>query len=128
MELLNVVVGIIIVDRKLLAFRRTKGSYAGFYELVGGKIEDGESHQMALIREMKEELCIDIKVGKFVDTIYFQYPEFNLCMHCYLVESYTGSITLTEHEDVKYLSCHELYDVEWLEATKLVINQLKDML
>ncbi|MEM1136969.1 MAG: NUDIX domain-containing protein, partial [Bacteroidota bacterium] len=66
-EFTQVVAGVIFKDEQLLVCRRNKGKkQAGLWEFPGGKVEENESHSEALIREIKEELNLDIKVEKFL--------------------------------------------------------------
>ena len=83
-----------------------------------GKLEPGEAYDAALIREIKEELDVDIVVNEHVITIdYKGYEKFDLTMHCYLCSLANDSnITLVEHEAAKWLSKDNLYSVDWLPA------------
>lgn len=90
-------------------------------EFPGGKIEEGETPEQALVREIKEELDIDIVVGKYIDNVEYDYPEFHLSMRSYFCEIKAGTLKLKEHEAAKWLSADEIYSVDWLPADKIVI-------
>lgn len=62
---------------------RECGEFKGRWEFAGGKIEEGETPQQALIGEIKEELETIIKVGELIDTIEYDYPTFHLSMDCF---------------------------------------------
>lgn len=100
----------------------------GYWEFPGGKIEAGETRQEALIREIKEELNIDIVVGEFVDTVEYDYPEFHLIMHCFICAFQSGKLVLNEHEASKWLNRDTLNSVEWLPADIILIEKLKEIM
>jgi len=123
MKTINVVAAIIIKDGKVFSTQRGYGEFKGKWEFPGGKIEDGETSEEALIREIKEELDVDIKVNELLDTVEFDYLKFHLSMQCFLCSITNGDIVLNEHSDARWLRKNQLYDVEWLEAdVKLIKN------
>lgn len=103
----------------------TCGIFKGGWEFPGGKIEEGESPQEALIREIKEELDAEINVGELIDTIEYDYPTFHLSMDCFWAEIISGELVLREHEDAKWLKNSELDSVEWLPADIRLIDKIK---
>ncbi len=116
------VAAIIEKDGYYFATQRGHGEYKGWWEFPGGKIEEGESKEKALIREIKEELDTDIKVNEYLCTIEYDYPNFHLIMHTYICALVEDNITLLEHESSKWLSNDELLTVEWLPADLEVIK------
>ena len=85
MKTINVVAAIIVsADRKIFATQRGYGDYKGWWEFPGGKIEEGESKEEALKREILEELACPISVERFFDSIEYDYPKFHLHMDCFL--------------------------------------------
>ena len=78
MKTIEVVAAIIIKDNQIFATQRGYGEFQGGWEFPGGKVEQGESLQAALVREIKEELNIDINVGELLDTLEYDYPNFHL--------------------------------------------------
>lgn len=115
---IEVVAAIIKKDNTILATQRGYGDLKDEWEFPGGKIELGEAHDVALIREIKEELEADINVQEHIITIeYTGYEKFDLTMYCYLCSLENDSnITLVEHEAAKWLSKDSLYSVDWLPA------------
>ena len=115
---IEVVAAIIKKGNTVLATQRGYGDLKDGWEFPGGKIEPGEAHDVALIREIKEELEADINVQEHIITIeYTGYEKFDLTMHCYLCCLVNDSnITLVEHEAAKWLSKDTLYSVDWLPA------------
>ena len=125
MKTIEVVAAIIEKDGKIFATQRGYGDFKDGWEFPGGKIEPGETTKQALVREIKEELEADIKVGELVATVEYDYPQFHLTMHCYMCELLSDNLVLTEHEAAKWLSKDQLDEVDWLPADIEVVNKLK---
>ena len=125
-----VVVAAIIHDNnnRIFATQRGSGDWKDWWEFPGGKIENGETPEDALIREIREELDTEINVGKHVATVEWDYPKFHLTMHCYWCEVVEGELSLLEHEAARWLSFEQLYSVKWLPADEVVIDKLKAQL
>lgn len=112
----------------IFATQRGYGDFKGGWEFPGGKIEEGETPQEALVREIKEELETDIAVGELIDTIEYDYPTFHLSMDCFWAEIVSGELVLTEHEAAKWLTKDELDSVEWLPADICLIEHIRSTL
>ncbi|WP_295363435.1 (deoxy)nucleoside triphosphate pyrophosphohydrolase [uncultured Succinivibrio sp.] len=129
MKTINVVAAIIVSeDKRIFATQRGYGDYKGWWEFPGGKIEEGESREEALKREIMEELACPIKVGKFFDTIEYDYPKFHLHMDCFLCSLDSVEPSLLEHMSAKWLKLSELSEVKWLEADLSIIQKLRQTL
>lgn len=126
MKELYVVAAIIKKDNKILATQRGYGEFEGLWEFPGGKIEEGETKEEALVREIKEELNADIKVDEFALDLEWQYPNFYLYMSCFMC-SLESDIELLEHMGAKWLSLDDLDSVEWIEADIKAVNYLKSL-
>lgn len=108
----------------IFATQRGYGEMKGGWEFPGGKIEEGETPQEALVREIKEELETQIQVGSLIDTIEYDYPTFHLSMDCFWAEILSGDLVLKEHEAAKWLTKGELGSVEWLPADITLIDKI----
>ena len=109
----------------IFATQRGYGDFKDGWEFPGGKIEEGETPQEALQREIMEELNTEIKVRELVDTIEYDYPTFHLSMDCFWAEVVSGELVLKEHEAAKWLKREELDSVEWLPADIALIEEVK---
>lgn len=124
MKTIEVVAAIIHKDNCYLATQRGYGDFEGMWEFPGGKIEEGESREEALKREIKEELDVEVKIEKLLCTVDYDYPNFHLTMHCYHCSIGDGKIRLLEHQSAKWLTKDELSEVEWLPADIAVLERL----
>lgn len=124
MKTIRVVAAIIHKDGKIFATQRGYGAYKDYWEFPGGKIEAGETPEEALIREIKEELATTIQPERFLMTVEYDYPEFHLSMDCFICSIVVGEPELLEHESACWLSMDHIYDVNWLPADLLVVDNL----
>ena len=122
---IRVVAAIIKKDNRIFATQRGYGAYKDWWEFPGGKIEEGETPQEALIREIKEELDTEITVDDYLMTVEYDYPEFHLSMDCFWCSIKNGELTLLEHEAARWLSLDDLKQVKWLPADVEVIEAIQ---
>ena len=109
----------------IFATQRGYGEFKDGWEFPGGKIEEGETPQEALKREIMEELDTEIKVGEWIDTIEFDYPTFHLSMDCFWAEVTKGHLELKEAEAAKWLTKDQLDSVAWLPADVTLIDKIR---
>lgn len=124
MKTIRVVAAVILSEGKIFATQRGYGDFKGGWEFPGGKIEAGETPEVALKREISEELETEIKVGELIDTIEYDYPDFHLSMDCFWCEIVSGNLVLKEHEAARWLDKNNLYSVEWLPADVSLIEKI----
>lgn len=128
MKNIEVVAAIIKDKDRILATQRAYGTYAGFWEFPGGKVEKGESREEALHREITEELEVKIEIESFLQTVDYTYPEFHLTMHCYICHIAEGTIHYVEHSSGRWLNRNELDLVKWLPADLGLVERLKEII
>ena len=115
-------------EGRIFATQRGYGAFKDRWEFPGGKIEQGETPEQALVREIKEELDTTISVDDFLYNVEYDYPEFHLSMKCYFCTVIDGKLTLKEHEAARWLAKDELYSVEWLPADMDLISVIEKKL
>ena len=125
MKTIKVVAAVIRSNDRIFATQRGYGEFKDGWEFPGGKMEAGETSQQALVREIKEELDTEIKVGELIDTVEYDYPDFHLSMDCFWAEIVSGNLILKEHEAARWLTRDELDSVDWLPADRDLIKKIK---
>ena len=126
MKTIEVVAAIISKDDRIFATQRGYGEWKDWWEFPGGKIEQGETPEEALKREIREELSAEISIDQFLCTVDYDYPTFHLTMHCYLCSLQKESLKLNEHEAALWLTRDELNNVKWLPADLEIIDKIKE--
>ena len=116
MKTIRVVAAVIRKDDRIFATQRGYGEFKDGWEFPGGKIEPGETPQQALVREIREELETEIRVGDLIDTIEYDYPTFHLSMDCFWCEVVAcGYYTYFKNREDDEVTCFaidlQLFDV-----------------
>ena len=112
---------------EILCMQRGKNKHSYIskkYEFPGGKIEPGETNEYALIREINEEINIDIEISNFFLKVEHQYPDFFLIMDSYKCNSNSLEITLNEHIEYKWLPIKDLIGLDWAAADIPIVKKL----
>ncbi len=128
---LVVAVALIDVDGRVLLAERPEGkSMAGLWEFPGGKVHDGETPEAALIRELKEELGIDVTASCLAPFTFAShgYPEFHLLMPLYVCRKWHGSVTPREGQRLAWVRPNRLADYAMPPADKPLVAMLRDLL
>ena len=121
MKTLRVVAAIIENNGQILIAQRLKGEFAGLWEFPGGKIEDGETPEQALIREIEEEFDTELNVNELLTTVEHQYDTFYLIMDCFICSIKSGNLVLHDHMAYKWINPH-VENIDWVPADVKVIN------
>ena len=130
--LTSVVAAYIEVDNKFLIAQRAEGKFKGKWEFPGGKNEPGECDEIALQREIKEELNLDIKAHCLMDGTYEEIKADNkedkktIILKLYNCELLGGDLKLRAHTDYKFISKDEINNYEFCAADYRLLNSVPD--
>lgn len=127
MKHIEVVAAIIKNDNKILCVQRNENKLSYIskkYEFPGGKMEPNETKVETIVREIKEELSMDIIVNEEFLTVTHEYPDFLLTMHSFVCTSHNSDLVLNEHIDYKWLNVDELIKLDWAAADIPIVNKL----
>jgi len=129
--LLVAAVALVDIDGRVLISRRPEGKHLeGLWEFPGGKIHDGETPEMALIREMREELAIDTAESCLAPLTFasHSYPDFHLLMPLYVCRRWKGTVTPLEGQELKWVRPNALRDYPMPPADVPLVAILRDWL
>lgn len=122
--MLNVTCAIILKDNKILVAQRSETMKLPLkWEFPGGKVEENETEETCLLREIKEELNLDIQILKRLETKRFDYDTFSINLIPFISQYLTGELVLSEHKAVKWLSKEELFPLDWAPADIPVLEE-----
>lgn len=126
MEVVLVTCGLLIKDGKVLCAQRSESMHlSGLWEFPGGKIEEGESPESCLVRELKEELAISVKVVFPLRPNQHAYSEKKVIRLIPFVCTWeSGEISLIEHREVKWLPKEDLKTLDWAPADIPIVDEL----
>ena len=127
----EVVAAVIEYENKILCMQRGKAKYdytSYKFEFPGGKVEAGEENNIALSRELGEEMDLNVTISEkdYLLTVEHTYPDFAITMHAYLCKVTIPDFVMKEHVDFKWLSVKELDSLDWAEADKPIVKFLKN--
>ncbi len=116
MSRIDVVGALIYRDNQVLLAQRSCKNLDRKWEFAGGKVGPGETHQEALRREIQEELCINIKVGRKVDSVDFELNDKAYTLHCYWAEIQIGEPVADEHHSIAWVPIKDLLNYDLAPA------------
>ena len=128
MKTIEVVAAVIFREGKVLCVQRAeheKEYVSSKWEFPGGKVEIGESREEALMREIAEELVVEIHELQYLTTVEHSYPDFHLTMHAYSCALKAGDVTLKEHIAAQWLAAEELDQLDWAAADVPVVEMIR---
>lgn len=127
MKTIEVVAAVIMHDELILCVQRGESKLPYIskkFEFPGGKMELNESKEETIVREIREELKMEIEIIEEFVTVDHQYPDFRIIMHSFICTSQNNSLTLTEHLDFKWLNRGELSQLDWAAADLPIVEKL----
>lgn len=114
------------VPARVFATARGYGPCMGMWEFPGGKLQGRETSQEALKREIWEELEAQIQVGEKIKTVEYDYPEFHVSMDCFWCRLIGDHLVLKEAMGSMWLSRDQLWDLDWLPADRMVLEEIEE--
>ena len=123
----DVVAALIWDGDRFLACQRPAHKARGLlWEFVGGKVEPGETHQQALIRECREELGITVRVGELFMELVHEYTDLTVHLSLYHAAIESGTLQKLEHHDIRWLLPAEVDDYDFCPADEDILKKIKE--
>ncbi|WP_016990604.1 (deoxy)nucleoside triphosphate pyrophosphohydrolase [Flavobacterium sp. ACAM 123] len=123
--MINVTCGIIIIaDKILVAQRSEKMKLPLKWEFPGGKVEDNEKNEECIVREIREEIDIEIKIVKKLTNSIYDYGTFKINLIPFIANYISGNIKHLEHKDYRLLDKSELMNLDWAGADLPIVEEL----
>lgn len=114
-------------DRFLICQRPAHKARGLLWEFVGGKVENEESPEEALVRECREELAIEVMPGKVFMEVLHEYPDITIHLTLFNTEIVSGTMCLLEHNDSRWITCGEIDDYEFCPADTEILEAIKTL-
>ena len=131
MKILLVVAAVLVNEQgKILLAQRPEGKrLAGKWEFAGGKVEEGETPEQAMVRELREELAIDVRTEDLENFWFLSHPypefDFHLLMPVYICRKWQGTPQPLEHAALRWEYAHDMHKLDMIEADGELVEQLK---
>lgn len=125
MKTVHVAAAVIREGDTIFATQRKDGQFKDGWEFPGGKIEEGETPEQALVREIREELDSEIEIGSLIETVEYDYPEFHLTMECFWCRLVSAAPKLKVHKAAAWLAADEIDSVAWLPADLGLVRSIR---
>ena len=122
---IHVVGAVIVKDELILCAQRGDSKTLPFkWEFPGGKIEEGETPQEALAREVQEEMECEIKIADKIETTVYEYDFGFVHLTTFYCELVSGEPVLTEHKEIRWLAASDLAHLDWAPADIPAIEKI----
>ena len=126
MKELEITAGIIKKNNKvLIGQRKYHDKFGGKWEFPGGKLENSGMPEDCIIRELKEELNINIREFKHFLSYTIDFSLYKMVIHAFLITQYDGEIQINDHENIIWTDIQDLNNFDFLEADKEIIKKLQ---
>jgi 8-oxo-dGTP diphosphatase len=126
---IRVVCGAVLRDARVLACQRSAETFPpSVWELPGGKVEPGETDETALVRELREELGIEVVVGDGLGVSVFDYGRKQVELVAYTARIVAGEPRALEHQALRWLGAGELAGLEWAPADLPLLEAVEERL
>ncbi len=123
-EIVHVCCAILEKNGKIMATRRkTKGPRGGLWEFPGGKVEPGENPEQCIVREIFEELRMQIEIVQQLDYVEHRYPDINIRLIPFVATPKSDIPVLVDHDIAQFFALTELTALEWSAADKKVLSR-----
>ncbi|MEZ5071894.1 MAG: (deoxy)nucleoside triphosphate pyrophosphohydrolase [Bacteroidales bacterium] len=119
---------ILDLGRVLITQRSADMPHPGLWEFPGGKWKDGEDATACIIREIREELNLEVRVDRVLEAVEHRYPGHAVRLHPCVCRIVSGRLNLTEHRNARWVGASDLEGVDWLEADVEVARKVPGLL
>jgi|SRR5690625_210290 len=126
--MIDVVCAVIFFENRILIAQRSEHMNLPLkWEFPGGKIKPGEDKEVALKREIKEELAMTISVGKSLKPVVHHYKNFSIRLFPFLCEASSPAFKKTEHKEIRWETKENLKNYDWAEADVPVVGEVVEL-
>lgn len=126
-DIIKVTAAILVKDHKIIIAKRGPNDrLAKKWEFPGGKVENNETPEQCLKREIKEEFDIDVSVGKYLGSSIYHYDHISIELLAYRAYWENGQIHLKDHDDFKWVSLEQLAEFDFAPADLVFVEKLKN--
>ncbi|MDP4184214.1 MAG: (deoxy)nucleoside triphosphate pyrophosphohydrolase [Bacteroidota bacterium] len=126
--MIEVVCAIIVLNHEILAVQRSKlMDNAGKWEFPGGKVDVGETLGDAVVREIREELSIEIQPNLQLEPVVYDYGDRCIRLWPFICNGFSGSISLNEHDTLQFVTMENIDRLLWADADSEIVRNLKHL-
>ena len=112
-------------DKFMICQRPAHKARGLLWELVGGKVEPGETKEQALVRECQEELAVTLKVGKLFMDVIHQYPDLTVHLTLFHATIQEGVPQKLEHNDIRWITVREIDQYDFCQADEEILKKIR---